>query len=566
MAPRDLKRTSTVVVDQAREAAVEKVTCPICFEALSDYPDQVGALTFEGHRVEAALYHSSCVLSSSTGKLVFQTETGHAVSPLTRELVDGFHLMPSLTKAKEWAAFVNWENGPLDIKKVTSAVAALLPVDECDARRFVLMEIGLPEDQPDDSEIKQKEVVDALLPAVRRQLRRLVGEAPRQNAPELCRNSTQDELKQWFQFWDTKSSGVLDHTTLHFAVVTAFHTALAKTADATTKAAVANSFFAEIGLRECEEVNMAQFLEKLAPQLLANLPVAYGRGWPSGEPLDPKQPLTLKLREMRSGAERPIRFPEAGEVLVGDLRQATHRRFPVMLARNEVKLFVMGQQLECDAEPLFAIRGIYDGATVTFMPGKRRVESKEPSRCNTISKRASRHSRGGHVPELDLSDLDDLDLGDLETDDELDQEEPHSFPVAEVSPRASGTGTCCSSNFSRQISPESTCSKQSTRSCPQASTNHFVRQASLDSKGTVMSRQLSKISAQSCPGQGSSQPNVCRRKSITMRVKETMPRVSKRCPLLLDDWSPGTDWALPRNMEKAKIPKSPPCQFLTVAA
>ena len=33
-----------------------KVTCPICFEALSDYPDQVGALTFQSKRVEAALH------------------------------------------------------------------------------------------------------------------------------------------------------------------------------------------------------------------------------------------------------------------------------------------------------------------------------------------------------------------------------------------------------------------------------------------------------------------------------------------------------------------------------
>ena len=80
---------------------------------------------------------------------------------------------------------------------------------------------------------------------------------------------------------------------------------------------------------------MDDFLAKLAPQLLANLPVAYGRGWPSGAPIDPKQPLTLKLREMGSGVERPVQFDVAGEVLIGDLRRVAHRRFPVVLARKE---------------------------------------------------------------------------------------------------------------------------------------------------------------------------------------------------------------------------------------
>ena len=86
------------------------------------------------------------------------------------------------------------------MKKISCAVSALLPVDECDARRFVLMELGLSEDHPDNTEIKQKEVVDYLLPSMRRQLRRLIGEAPKRNAPALCRNSDEGELKQWFQF------------------------------------------------------------------------------------------------------------------------------------------------------------------------------------------------------------------------------------------------------------------------------------------------------------------------------------------------------------------------------
>ena len=60
------------------------------------------------------------------------------------------------------------------------------------------------------------------------------------------------------RFWDARNTGFLDHATLRLAVMTAFHTALAKSADPSTKLAVANAFFAEIGLRECEAVSLAE--------------------------------------------------------------------------------------------------------------------------------------------------------------------------------------------------------------------------------------------------------------------------------------------------------------------
>ncbi|CAE7947898.1 unnamed protein product [Symbiodinium sp. KB8] len=538
MAHQELKRTATLVVDQAREAAVEKVTCPICFEALSDYPDQVGALTFQCKRVEAALYHSSCVLNAGTGKLIFQAETGSSVSPLTRVRVDGFQLMPSLTKGKAWASFVNWEQGPLDVKKISCAVSALLPVDECDARRFVLMELGLSEDHPDNTEIKQKEVVDYLLPSMRRQLRRLIGEAPKRNAPALCRNSDEGELKQWFQFWDTRNTGFLDHATLLLAVTTAFHTALAKSADPSTKLAVANAFFAEIGLRECEAVSMDDFVAKLAPQLLANLPVAYGRGWPSGAPIDPKQPLTLKLREMRSGVERPVQFDVAGEVLTGDLRRVAHRRFPVVLARREVKLYVMGQLLQDDMQPLFNVRGIYDGATVNFMPGQHSAESKEPSLCATQCKQKLRMGQKLNHNDLRFSDLEDLDTDDGE-----------GLPSSSSS--SSFLEFCIS--FSRQVSPDSTSSKA-------LGDDVFGKQLSTGSQTSQPTRLTSNSSAKKvCPDVRMVSEKRQRASKDGKKSTETMPRVSKTCPLLLDNWSPDPEWlrwAMPSSKEKAKVPKA----------
>ncbi|CAJ1399497.1 unnamed protein product [Effrenium voratum] len=93
-------------------------------------------------------------------------------------------------------------------------------------------------------------------------------------------------------------------------------------------------------------------------QLAANLPAAVGLGHP-GNALDVKLPLSLRLREMKTGAERPLYFDCAGQVTVGELREATHRRFPVLLCRRKAKLFVMGQQLEDDQLHLFKVRGIY---------------------------------------------------------------------------------------------------------------------------------------------------------------------------------------------------------------
>ncbi|CAL1151335.1 unnamed protein product, partial [Cladocopium goreaui] len=229
--------------------------------------------------------------------------------------------------------------------------------------------------------VSQPEVVDNLLPQIRRQLRRLI-KSPRPRPPEICRNSNKEELLAWYRFWDSKKQGNLNVPTLTLAVVTTFHTALAKTADAQTKDAIAHAFLTELGLRESDTVTESQFIEKMAPQLVANLPVAIERGHPSGS-LDPKLPLTLHLRDIKTGTERPLYFDVAGEVTIGDLRKATLRRFPVILCRRKVKLFVMGQMLEDDFMPLFHIRGIYEGATVklgfavigNFMPGQRLLEA-----------------------------------------------------------------------------------------------------------------------------------------------------------------------------------------------
>ena len=61
-----------------------------------------------------------------------------------------------------------------------------------------------------------------------------------------------------------------------------------------------------------------------------------------------------------------------------------------MVRALQVKLYVMGQLLQDDMQPLFNVRGIYDGATVSFMPGQHSAESKEPSLCATQCKQKLR--------------------------------------------------------------------------------------------------------------------------------------------------------------------------------
>ncbi|CAE8664385.1 unnamed protein product, partial [Polarella glacialis] len=365
MAKKVLPQGPTAILDQARESAVRQVVCPICFEALSILPEQVGALTFSGRRVEAALYHRDCVVGAN-GHLMFESETGSAVSPMTRESVDGFKLMPPLSDGTEWLAFVDWNSaGCLDIGKVAAAVAALLPVDEGRAASFVRAAFG--REDGDNAPLDPQGLQTVLLPSLQKQLRRLVSAAPRPTVPEICRNSSEAQLISWFNHWDSQSRGALDVRDLKFAIMAAFYSALSASEEE-TKAAVSQAFLLEMGLRETGSVSRSEFLEILAPQLQCNLPVGDLSGQ-STLALDLKRPLGLKLRNMKTNMERNVTLPSAGEALVGDLRKAAHRKFPVLLCGRLVQLYFMGRRLQDDTQALCKMRGIYEGSAVLFLPG-----------------------------------------------------------------------------------------------------------------------------------------------------------------------------------------------------
>ncbi|CAE6941898.1 unnamed protein product, partial [Symbiodinium sp. CCMP2456] len=91
-----------------------------------------------------------------------------------------------------------------------------------------------------------------------------------------------------------------------------------------------------------------------------------------------------------------------------------------------------------------------------------------------------------------------------------------------------------------------------------------VRQVSNTSRKSQPARTLSKGSAKnvSPDAQMASEKKQASKGLSRKKSKETMPRVSQRCPLLMDNWTPDPEWATPSNKEKAKVPKSMVCQLL----
>jgi len=119
---------------------VSQAECPICCSELGSSPEEVGALTFQGKRVEKDLYHVGCftLMLSHNGGFRGQRVAGHlenlqiswGTSPTTRQPVDGFTRMPPIHDRKGWVAFLDWKgSGKLDLEELATAAAVLLPLN-----------------------------------------------------------------------------------------------------------------------------------------------------------------------------------------------------------------------------------------------------------------------------------------------------------------------------------------------------------------------------------------------------------------------------------------------------
>merc|ERR1712137_975719 len=126
--------------------------------------------------------------------------------------------MPPLSDSNGWASFVDWHaSGQLRAADVALAVAAILPIAEAKAESLVSKTF----DRNHDGFISKGELQARVLPYLRKHVRSLV-EKSHSRAPDICRGSTDQELLQWFDFWDTDRKGSIDVNRLKLAILGCF--------------------------------------------------------------------------------------------------------------------------------------------------------------------------------------------------------------------------------------------------------------------------------------------------------------------------------------------------------
>lgn len=294
-------------------------------------------------------------------------------------------------------------------------------------------------------------------------------------------------------------------------------------------------------------------MEKMAPHLVSNLPVAIERNTRSSGFFDPKLSLTLHLRDMKSGAERPLYFETAGEVTVKDLKAATLRRFPVLLCRRTVKIFVMGQQLEDDFQPLFHLRGIYDGATVNFMAGQRVVET------------ATKPKKKSPLDFDDLAGFDDA--SDSTSDEDLNRDlyEGNVRCLRQISNESAASRASRGSRLSVGSRPS-----QNSRRSDSSLKQHLDLAKKNAGKGSPTPSRMSQTSqglSSPAPSQGPSpqpSPRPSKTRSDMAKSKDKVPSKEKKKE---ETQEVPVDWQVPEccnESDQAMIPYSRHCTLLGI--
>lgn len=370
--------------DSIRSAAASRAACPICLDDLVSRPGEVGALTWQGRRVEQALYHRSCVGVAARGGIP-QLPGGR--SPITRALVDGFVLIPPLRERRNWRNFVDWNgDGRITVSELSSAVAAMLPVDEDGIERVVRESFP-----PAAGDVfSEEELEDRILPHLEAHAAELAVSTPSSVAPVLSRSSTRAELLAWFRHWDADGSGSLDAEELRYALATVFFRALGSTGTK-TKQAVVEAFLNEARLSGTEQVTKSRFLEHLAPALQVNLPEeAAGVGSVAGRAERPAvegRETRLTLLLSTTGASVQVVL-SADSTLEDVRRQALERLDHGAGPGASVELFRGGQRIEGGNEvPLSACAQLGDGAVVQVLM---RPAAEEADRLRRIREELAR--------------------------------------------------------------------------------------------------------------------------------------------------------------------------------
>jgi len=362
---------------QIQEVAVLRAACPISLEDLRLKPNQVGAFVRNGQRVEPALYHQSSV-QLNNGTLIIED----GCSPLSLERVDGFMLMPALSKclaASAWGEFVEFIDWDQDewvfVQEVSTALAAILPLNEDKVERYIRDHFEVDR----DGCLTCWELEVQVLPYLADRIGEFLVEAASAEAPELWRNSSREELSLWFAYWDTDDRGQLDLGDFQFAISKCLYQAMGDSVDKVTKETVVLLFLEETGTARLETITRAVFLDVLAPTLKANLPDMpkesdlSARGKPLPPLLSPSglalsavpPPMQIFVETPTADLRQTLQVPADGTV--ADLRKAVRGSTDAELS----KLYFAGKSLNDDRRPLMKVRGLHSGATVQAFPDAR---------------------------------------------------------------------------------------------------------------------------------------------------------------------------------------------------
>ncbi|CAJ1363387.1 unnamed protein product [Effrenium voratum] len=127
----------------------ETADCPICCEDLGRSPQEVGALTYQGKRIERDLYHVGCFTLMLSHKGAFRGERlkdgylenlkiSWGQSPTTRQPVDGFVSMPSMADRTALVSFMDWKStGRIDVAELATIAAVQLPLSSSAMEGFI---------------------------------------------------------------------------------------------------------------------------------------------------------------------------------------------------------------------------------------------------------------------------------------------------------------------------------------------------------------------------------------------------------------------------------------------
>lgn len=151
----------------------EVASCPICCGELNGSISEVGALLYQGQRIEPDLYHAGCITMMLCHKLPPKSKSmkGKApkikwdLSPVTRRPVDGFQLMPTFDDEQSWVKFLDWRgDGWLTTDSLVLVVSILLNLDDAAAERFLLKEFKVRRDR----EVSFGQFTTKILPSMKK--------------------------------------------------------------------------------------------------------------------------------------------------------------------------------------------------------------------------------------------------------------------------------------------------------------------------------------------------------------------------------------------------------------